>query len=145
ANGNTDNISVFRNTGLSGGATSITATDAGPFPVGDNPFGIAIGDVNGDGRPDIVTANQTAGSISILRNTSTGTGTISFAAGLELASGAGARYPTLADMDGDGRLDIAVANQSANTVSFFRNAPIIPDASGIVYVNANTPAPAGDG
>src|SRR5690606_33979512 len=28
ANGNTDNISVFRNTGLSGGATSITATDA---------------------------------------------------------------------------------------------------------------------
>ncbi|MFB2120910.1 FG-GAP-like repeat-containing protein [Parapedobacter sp. 2B3] len=145
ANGNTDNISVFRNTGLSGGATSITATDAGPFPVGDNPFGIAYGDVNGDGRPDIVTANQTAGSISILRNTSTGTGTISFAAGLELASGAGARYPTLADMDGDGRLDIAVANQSANTVSFFRNAPIIPDASGIVYVNANTPAPAGDG
>lgn len=145
ASGNADNISVFRNTGVSGGAISIATTDAGPFPAGDNPYGIVIGDINGDGKPDIVTANNTAGSISILRNTSTGIGNIGFAAGLDLASGSGARYPVLADMDGDGRLDIAVANQSANTVSFFRNAPIIPDASGIVYVNANAPAPVGDG
>jgi FG-GAP repeat protein len=40
------------------------------FPVGMNPVSIATGDLNGDGKTDIVTANVDGGDISVLLNTS---------------------------------------------------------------------------
>ncbi|MDD1778838.1 MAG: FG-GAP-like repeat-containing protein [Candidatus Helarchaeota archaeon] len=36
------------------------------YPVGDNPLAVAFGDVNNDGKLDLVTANNDSGSISIL-------------------------------------------------------------------------------
>jgi hypothetical protein len=36
------------------------------FATGTEPFSVAIGDVSGDGRPDLVTANYGANSVSVL-------------------------------------------------------------------------------
>ena len=37
------------------------------------PSGVAIGDVNGDGRPDLVTANNGSGDVSVLLGAGDGT------------------------------------------------------------------------
>src|SRR5262249_40244363 len=36
------------------------------FAAGTNPIGIAVGDLNRDGRPDLVVTNGTPGTISVL-------------------------------------------------------------------------------
>jgi len=36
------------------------------YPAGFSPMGVAIGDLNGDGRGDIAVANEVGGSVTIL-------------------------------------------------------------------------------
>ena len=45
-----------------------TFGDGGSFHVGDNPMWIVTGDLNGDGYPDIVTANHDSNNVSVLIN-----------------------------------------------------------------------------
>ncbi len=37
-----------------------------PYKVGDDPEGIAVGDLNGDAKPDIVVANSSSNNVSVL-------------------------------------------------------------------------------
>ena len=111
-------ISVLRNTGTSGSISFDTKVD---FTVGNSPNGIAIADIDGDGKLDISTANQSGGSVSVMLNTST-SGTISFAAASNFSlSFSGPIAIAVRDLDGDGRPDIATANLSGNNMSVLRN------------------------
>jgi hypothetical protein len=73
------------------------------FEVGNTAEAAAVGDVDGDGRPDIVTANWSDGNTLLL----TGRG---FASPIELAGKPqDSTDVRLVDVDGDGRLDIVTA------------------------------------
>jgi hypothetical protein len=74
---------------------------------------MAVGDLNGDGKPDLITADWDAGKVTV----SLGLGDGSFAAGVDYAAGDHPTSIILSDMDGDGRLDLIAANASAGTVS----------------------------
>ena len=115
ANYNGGIVSVLRNNGDG------TFAERVDFAAGNVPYSVAIGDLNGDGRPDIAVANWGSSSVSVLRNTSTGSGKVSFAATVDYAAGNNPRSVSIGDLDGDGRADLAVANNDSSTVSLLRN------------------------
>ena len=86
------------------------------------PEDIRVSDLDGDGKPDMLVANYTAGSISVFRNTS-GIGNINVANFIrnDFTSGTGATFISVADLDNDGKQDVIVANQGENTLSIFKN------------------------
>lgn len=113
-------ISIFRNLGSSG---ILTTNSFGPrmdIPAQTGMEGLAVQDLNADGKPEIVTANGNSNTISIFPNLST-IGNISFASRVNYAAGNGTLDVVIADLDGDGNPDVAADNINDGTVSVFRN------------------------
>jgi hypothetical protein len=108
---------VFRNTSTPGNVSFASPVS---FPVGAGPQTVALGDMDGDHLSDVVTANATANTISVLRNTSI-PGTISFATANDFAVQQQPMSATLGDLNGDGALDVAVANFASSSVSILQN------------------------
>ncbi|MBC7946863.1 MAG: VCBS repeat-containing protein [Chitinophagaceae bacterium] len=69
---------------------------------------VAVGDVNSDGKPDIVMGNW-GDVVSVFRNTST-VGAISFAPRVDFPSTYGTRGITIGDFNGDAKPDLALTN-----------------------------------
>ncbi|MFN5430799.1 MAG: FG-GAP-like repeat-containing protein [Cyclobacteriaceae bacterium] len=90
------------------------------FATGASPGSIAIGDLDGDGKADLAMTNFSSNTLSVFRNTGT-TSTISYAAKIDFATGAGPKSVTIGDLDGDGKADLAVTNYNSYTLSVFRN------------------------
>lgn len=110
-------ISVLRNTSTIG---SVSFSASINFGTGTNPYITCIADMDGDGKPDFVVGSVDDNTVSVLRNLST-TGTLSFAAKIDFVTGGGPYSSSLADIDGDGRPDITTANNFSNNISVFRN------------------------
>ncbi|MEG4208367.1 FG-GAP-like repeat-containing protein, partial [Microcoleus sp. Pol7_A1] len=92
------------------------------FPTGSGPRWVSIGDINGDGKPDLATANYYSDSTSILLNTTaTGATTPTFAPQVAFPTGDGPSCVSIGDLNGDGKPDLAVANQLSNDVSILLN------------------------
>jgi hypothetical protein len=121
ANGGADNVSVFLNNTTIGNATVQFQTRQ-DFATGVLPSGVALGDLNGDGRADIAVSSFGSGSVSVLLNqTNTGATSVSFPASESFAAGNGPRAIALSDTNGDGTLDVIVANGTDNTVATLVN------------------------
>ena len=126
-NSGNDNISVFRNTSASGSITIGSFAPKVDFTTGSNPYSLAIGDLDGDSKPDLVVVNANSNTVSLLRNTA-GSGNInisSFAAKVDFVTGTQPFSVIAGDLDGDGKLDLAIANFLSSTVSVYRNTSTI--------------------
>jgi hypothetical protein len=117
ANSSNNTVSVYRNTSTNGSISFAPRVD---FATGSEPFGLAIGDIDGDGKPDIVVTNWQDSTVSVLRNMSS-SGSISFASKVNFASGTNPHGAAIGDLDGDGKPDVVVTNGVGNTVSVYRN------------------------
>ncbi|MGE7417525.1 FG-GAP-like repeat-containing protein [Methylobacterium tarhaniae] len=96
-----------------GGLNFATKTDV---TAGDGPYSVALADVNGDGKLDIVTANYGSNNASVLLGNGDGT----FRAKTTFSTGSNPGSVALADLDGDGKLDIVTANSYGNSASVLR-------------------------
>src|SRR5205807_1525829 len=80
------------------------------YAVGANPSSVAVGDFNGDGRPDLAVANYSSNTVSVLLGNSDGT----FQPALTFATaGFNPEYVAVGDVNRDGRLDLAVAHSGS--------------------------------
>jgi trimeric autotransporter adhesin len=114
------------------------------FGTGGFPISVTAADVNGDGKSDLIVANFDSGTVSVLLNTTApGAATPSFATQQTFTTGAGAYSVTVADVNGDGRPDLAVANALDSTVSVLLNTTT-PGAATVSFANQQTFATAFD-
>ena len=87
------------------------------FAVGNAPFSVAVGYFNDDAKLDLVTANLNGYTVSVLLNNSPGNGIVTFQEQEEYSVGQLPRWVAVEDFDGDGNLDLAVANDGSYYVS----------------------------
>ena len=112
-------ISIYRNVSTPGGLTTNSFAARLDFATGATPIGVAVRDLDGDGKPEIVTANAGDATISIFQNLST-LGNIALAPRVDMAVNGGAQGVAIGDLDGDGKPDVTVA-EADGFISLFRN------------------------
>ncbi len=117
SNYNANNFSVIRNISIPGTLAFAAKTD---IPCGTAPMDIAVRELDGDGKPDVLVVGQAAGLVSVFRNTSIGNG-VGFAAKHDYFMGSGTRGLVVDDLDGDGKADMVTANQTNNSISVRKN------------------------
>ncbi len=83
------------------------------YAAGANPAGIAVGDLNGDGRDDMaIVSNTAAGSVGVMLSNADG----SFGARVDFAT---STYPfdaAAGDLNGDGHLDLVVVGTAVDVL-----------------------------
>ncbi|MBP7937668.1 MAG: Ig-like domain-containing protein [Phycisphaerae bacterium] len=119
-NTGTPSVTVRHSSGMSANLFPPGTGSAGEnvaLPAGASPIAVSAGDVDGDGLPDLVTANRGPGTLSVLINLG---GTSLFIVEHQ-DSGLQPAAVGLGDFNGDGKLDAAAANPGDNTVSILLN------------------------
>lgn len=92
--------------------TAFTSRLAG---IATQPYDLAVGDLDGDGRADFVTANNFSGGVNVV----IGNGDGSFKWGVYLPGGNTTHAVDLADLNGDGFTDIFTVNTGSSNISVF--------------------------
>lgn len=120
-------VPTFENTGSAASYISFLPKEV--LLQTNKPFSITSADFDGDGRPDLavaddITANNYTVSLSVYKN-STAEGNISFSDKVFITNGITANSNNadlicVADIDGDGKLDLAVS-KNGNIVWVYRN------------------------
>jgi hypothetical protein len=89
-----------------------------PFPVGPSPYPIAVGDVNGDGKPDVVAPNSGPKRRTVTVLLGDGRGGFRPALGSPFdTTAAGPYHVALGDVNGDGKPDVVATHDDKALVS----------------------------
>jgi hypothetical protein len=118
ANSGSNNVLV--EPGLPGGGFGPAVNGGYGFFTGTEPVSITVADLDGDGRPDLVVANEGSNDVSVFLNRSAG-GVINLVPGPRLKAGYGPTSTAVADVDGDGKPDIILSDGQSNDVRVLRN------------------------
>ncbi|HWM64009.1 MAG TPA: FG-GAP-like repeat-containing protein [Solirubrobacterales bacterium] len=122
ANEGEDTASVLLNTTAPGATTPSFAAEQS-FATGDAPSAVGSTDLIGDGKPDLIAANEGEDTASVLLNTTApGATTPSFAAEQSFATGDAPSAVGSTDLNGDGSPDLIAGDRGANAVSVLLNA-----------------------
>ena len=121
---NSVSILVNQNSGNFSDATNspfkLASTETGPSAIAAGTFGNTFTTSTGVSVPaeDLIVANSTTNNVAVLFGN--GDGTFREANGSPIAVGTNPSAVVIADFNGDGNQDFAVANQGDNTISVFR-------------------------
>ncbi|MGM9476242.1 FG-GAP-like repeat-containing protein [Pedobacter sp. GSP4] len=153
ANGN-NSISVFRNNSTKGNISFLNRFDIATPHV---PLSLASGDFDHDGKTDLALSNKDDKSITILKNIGTDAA-LSFNVEQALPLPNIARGLAVGDLDGDGKVDIAIGNNAGSpsyyvflnttnsggvtfkvpaNLSNYTGMTVVPDVVSIVDINGD--------
>ena len=107
--------------------TALTGTDTGPRSVG-------VADLNKDGFPEIIVVFQTSSTVQVHKNNGSG----AFGVSVSRTVGSSPLGLVIADLDGNGNLDVATASAGASLVSV-----LLGDGLGSVATAVNSPTGGG--
>ena len=119
---------------------AIAASFKGPSTFGTHlaPISIAVADFNGDGNLDIAVANRSSNDISVLLGKGNGT----FNTQVKYSAGTGGPDPisiAAADVNGDGKPDLIVADFGTKSVSVLINSGTGTFGAAVIYTVGNSP------
>ena len=106
------------------------------FAAGPGPANVAAADVNGDGKPDLITANYSSDNVGVLLGHGDGT----FASQSAFAAGPGPQSVVAADVNGDGKPDLITANYSSDNVGVLLGHGDGTFASQTTFATGTSPA-----
>ncbi|CAF4608369.1 unnamed protein product, partial [Rotaria sp. Silwood2] len=111
-----NNVGVF----LNSGSGTFSATQGATYGTLANsaPMSVTTGDMNGDGKLDIIVANSGTNEFGVLLNNGDGTFPV---AQVVFSAGAGSVPVSVVtgDVTGDARPDVVVANSDTNAIGVF--------------------------
>ncbi|HLY16683.1 MAG TPA: FG-GAP-like repeat-containing protein [Bryobacteraceae bacterium] len=100
---------------LGNGSGGFAPASGSPFAVGTSPESLAVTDFNGDGNADLAIVNQADKTVTVLLGD--GAGGFTAANGSPFAVGVSPQAVVVADFNGDGNADLAIANHGDNTLT----------------------------
>jgi uncharacterized repeat protein (TIGR01451 family) len=131
ANYSNSQVDIFTGNGDGTFSTTLATYGSG----GTDPYGLVVGDFNGDGHPDIAVANYGSNNVGMLLNTGTG----AFAAAVTYSSGGSEpRSLAVGDFNGDGKPDLVVGNYASGTIGILLNKGAGTFATAVTYSTGGT-------
>jgi hypothetical protein len=122
----TTNLESNNSTVLLGqGDGSFREAPGSPFPCGDAPFAVAIGDLNGDGHADLAIADaptitsESKGHDGLYILLGDGSGHFEPLKGSPFVTGKSPSRVAIGDLNGDGINDVAVTNYNEKSLTIF--------------------------
>jgi hypothetical protein len=127
---------VFRNTSVSGNITTTSLASGINILTGDGSDCICMGDIDGDGKLDLIASNSNSGgdgngNITVIKNTSV-PGSISFQPFVQFGRTDRVSYCiATGDLDNDGKIDL-ISGNSDGTISILKNI----SSPGVINANS---------